>query len=82
MSLKQLPKEQIQTVCEDTLECLSSADISIPASIIESIVSMKTILRALLSEQVVLAQEEQEEQEVPEAPAPAAPPEKGSKKAA
>jgi hypothetical protein len=79
MSLQQLPKEQIQTVCEDTLGCLSSADISIPASAIESIVSMKAILRALISEQLVLAQEVQEAPEVPE---PAEPPKKGSKKAA
>jgi len=78
MSLKQLPKEQVQTVCQDTLECLSSADISIPASVVESIVSMKTILRALLSEQLVLAQEEG----APAVPEPAEPPKKGSKKAA
>jgi|VirMetMinimDraft_7_1064189.scaffolds.fasta_scaffold08709_5 hypothetical protein len=78
MSLKQLPKEQVQTVCQDTLECLSSADISIPASVVESIVSMKTILRALLSEQLVLAQEEG----APAVPEPAEPSKKGSKKAA
>lgn len=58
MSLKQLPKEQVTPVCQTTLALLEREDTNVPGTMIESIVSMKSILRAIIQGQLCLAQEE------------------------
>ena len=68
MSLKKLPVEQVIPVCQTTLALLEREDVPVPGTMIESVVSMKSILRALVQGQLCLAQEETAAAPAEEAP--------------
>lgn len=69
MALQALQQEAVQPTLESLLAFLDRDDLSVPGSQVEAIVSGKSLLRALLAGQLVLAQNTQE------APAPEATPE-------
>lgn len=69
MALQALQQEAVQPTLESLLAFLDRDDLSVPGSQVEAIVSGKSLLRALIAGQLVLAQNQQE------TPAPEAAPE-------
>jgi len=69
MSLKPLNPESYQAVAQAMLAYFDREDVNIPGNMVESIVSGKSLMRALLGGQLVLAQNQPASQaEVPPAP--------------
>lgn len=58
--LQPLNPEQVQPTVQNLLAFLDREDVNIPGNMVESIVSGKSLLRALLGGQLVLAQNVQE----------------------
>lgn len=86
MALQALNQEAVQPTVQALLLFLDSENIQIPGNLLESIVSGKSLLRALATGQLVLAQESEEaqsQQRTPTAPqTKKTPSKKTSKKAA
>lgn len=59
--LQSLNPEQVQPTVQNLLAFLDREDVNIPGNMVESIVSGKSLLRALLNGQLVLAQDMQPE---------------------
>lgn len=73
MALQALPTEQVAPTVQALLAFLDRGDVNIPGNLLESIVSGKSLLRALASGQLVLAQNIQPQPaKGAEAPPPAA----------
>ena len=51
-----LPKEQVNQTCQTLLAFLSDDSVSVPAPMIEGIVSGKSLLRGILSGQLAICQ--------------------------
>lgn len=62
MALKALQQEAVQPTLESLLAFLDRDELSVPGSQVEAIVSGKSLLRALIAGQLVLAQQEQLQQ--------------------
>lgn len=58
MALKALESEQIVPTVQVLLSLLEREDVNVPANMLEGVVGGKSILRALINGQLVLAQEE------------------------
>lgn len=57
MALQALNPENFQPTCQALLAFLDREDVTIPGNLLESIVSGKSLLRALLQGQLTLAQD-------------------------
>lgn len=79
MALQAIQQEQVQQTAQAMLAFFDREDVSIPGSMLESIVSGKSLLRALVQGQLVIAQEAQPQ---PKAEPPAETPDAKKKRPA
>lgn len=61
MALQELNQEAVQPTIQALLEFLDRDDVMIPVHMAEQMTSGKSLLRALVSGQIVLAQKQQEQ---------------------
>jgi len=66
--LKAIQTEQVQQTAQTLLAFFDREDVPVPASQLEAIVSGKSLLRAIVSGQLVVAQEEQPKVQPPVQP--------------
>lgn len=60
MALQELKNDAVQATVQSMLAFFDREDVNVPGNMVESIVSGKSMLRALLNGQLVLAQRAQE----------------------
>lgn len=61
MALHALNPEQLQPIVNGLLAFLDREDITVPGNLVETIVSGKSLLRAIAQDQIILAQDVSEE---------------------
>lgn len=61
MALQEINKDAVQPTVQTLLAFLDREDISIPGNMLESIVSAKSLMRAIMNDQLVIAQRMQPE---------------------
>lgn len=66
MALRPLPSDQVAPTAQALLAFLERDDVTVPGSMLESIVSGKSLLRALLQEQLILCHKAEESPPVPQ----------------